>query len=197
MKKTQKWGLPIPNEVLESKGQPRAYWGARAIYAPKRKNLIELIYDQQTLEPEETLYPILLDWANEKGIPWLKEQLKIAKFEKNFRYDAGMFGLIGQHHRGHINIGVWRHDTSDSQYELATPDPNAKWTGSFPIPSPGERVNVIMNQFGTATVIDYSVKSGYLGLRVKPDRLPDWFLKQNPFTSTGTFYGVELRPIKN
>lgn len=196
MKKMQKWGLPVPEDVLAAKGRPRSYWGARGIYTWNDRNPIDLMYDRQTFDPDHTIYPILLDWSVEKGLPWLQKELKsMSNHDRSplFRYEKGMYGIVGQTRGRYVYIGAWRHDTATGRYELTEPDPSAKWTGDFPIPKPGCRVMVTANQFGSSTVIDYSVQDGYLGIRVRPDRLPEWFVKQNPFSVTGTFYGPEMK----
>jgi hypothetical protein len=49
-----------------------------------------------------------------------------------------------------------------------------RWSGDFPIPKIGDRVNVIINDLGTGEVIGYFVEYNFLGLYVRLDHQPEW-----------------------
>lgn len=59
-----------------------------------------------------------------------------------------------------------------------------KWSGSYPIPTIGERVDVLINKLGHGTVESYFVEHGFVGITVKLDAPPDWHRKQ----TAGTHY---------
>jgi hypothetical protein len=68
-----------------------------------------------------------------------------------------------------------------------------KWSNALFPPKVGDRVNVIMNGFGRGTVVDYEVRQGWLGVKVKVDKQPDWNLKQNGKRNEFTFFGAEIK----
>jgi hypothetical protein len=63
----------------------------------------------------------------------------------------------------------------------APPPPEDKvwWSGKQPPPARGDRVIVNFNGFGPGEVMGYFTEHGYLGIYVKVDKHPDWWLKQN------------------
>jgi hypothetical protein len=67
-----------------------------------------------------------------------------------------------------------------------------KWSGEKYPPKVGDRVNVIVNNFGLGTVLDYEVRSGWLGVEVKVDKQPEWNRKQNGIRNVFTFFGAEI-----
>lgn len=64
-----------------------------------------------------------------------------------------------------------------------SPLPTApKWVASadFPTPPPiGARVRVRINGLGVGTVFGYFVEGGWIGVRVLPDVLPEWYADQH------------------
>lgn len=197
MTQVQKWGIPIPKEILQEKGEPRSYWGATGIFQWNKKNPIQLLHNRQWFEPEHAEYPILMDWVHERGLERIREFLRGMTDPDDtpvFRHLQGMYGIVAQPKGGYIYIGAWRHDTDKGQYELEQP-PAATWSGDFPIPESGERVEIVMNKIGPGFVVDYAQVDGYLGVRILPDALPPWFRKQNPHTVTVMAFGKELKPV--
>lgn len=67
-----------------------------------------------------------------------------------------------------------------------------KWSGPPAPPIVGARVFVHMNGFGHSTVVGYYVTHGYLGLIVRPDILPEWFVKNAPDRRVIMVFGNEL-----
>ena len=41
------FGRPVPKEIIEKRGEPVRYWGARAIFHPGTKHPIDLLPDRQ------------------------------------------------------------------------------------------------------------------------------------------------------
>jgi hypothetical protein len=80
------------------------------------------------------------------------------------------------------------------EHLLDHPDtPRGKWSGEKIPPKIGDRVNVIMNQFGMGTVVDYIVRDGWLGVKVKVDKQPEWSRKQSGSMNEFTFFGAEIK----
>lgn len=59
-------------------------------------------------------------------------------------------------------------------------DSDVFWRGPFPIPQPGDIVDITDHKLGKATVIAHRVEDHHLFLVTVPDApLPDWFISQN------------------
>ena len=67
-----------------------------------------------------------------------------------------------------------------------------KWSGIDPAPAIGERVRVAMNSLGYGTVSGYYIEHGYLGVYVKLDNPPAWYVNQNGRSVPATVFGAEL-----
>lgn len=52
------------------------------------------------------------------------------------------------------------------------------WTNKV-LPQIGARVRVTFNGLGTGTVVAYFREAGYIGVEVRPDKRPDWHIRQN------------------
>ena len=67
------FGRPVPKEIIEKRGEPVRYWGARAIFHPGTKHPIDLLPDRQGCHCAEGLDSTpLLDWLNTKGMKELQ-----------------------------------------------------------------------------------------------------------------------------
>jgi hypothetical protein len=65
------FGLPMENVTT--------YWGARAIYKPHDKYCkIDILYDRQSCLGEKADRDELVEWLNDKGMPWLKANCKMS-----------------------------------------------------------------------------------------------------------------------
>jgi len=53
------------------------------------------------------------------------------------------------------------------------------WTGKGPVPAIGDKISINFNSLGSGVVERYFVEDGYLGVRVKLLKRPDWHVKQN------------------
>ena len=76
---------------------------------------------------------------------------------------------------------------------LLDSSPKGKWSGGKEPPKIGDRVTVIMNQFGSGTVVGYFVRQGWLGVKVKVDKQPEWSKKQSGSMNEFTFFGAEIK----
>ena len=70
------------------------------------------------------------------------------------------------------------------------------WAAKVPPPPVGEKVRVSMNGLGEAEVVGYFSMGGYLGLRVKLDNPPEWYIKQNKGNVVGSIFGPEFKPLE-
>lgn len=83
--------------------------------------------------------------------------------------------------------------TAPNIYRSNTP-PVGVWSGAFPLPAIGTRVEITFNGFGAGEVVGYFREFGYVGVEVKVDKRPDWHIKQcgdkhpNPMV-----FGIEIK----
>jgi hypothetical protein len=96
-------------------------------------------------------------------------------------------------------------DTSFGMYTEANGSP-LKWSGRYPLPDVGARINVHMNGIGAAIVHGYFESEGFLGVMAKATRPPAWLRKQlakdknNPDAlpwrreGISCFFGTEIEP---
>lgn len=70
------------------------------------------------------------------------------------------------------------------------------WAGKVAPPPVGEKIKVNMNGLGNADVVGYFSQEGYLGLRVKFDNPPEWYVKQNKGNPVGHVFGPEFKPLE-
>ena len=68
-----------------------------------------------------------------------------------------------------------------------------KWGGKAPPPAIGAKVTVAINMIGTGVVLSYFEAEGFLGVLVKPDTPPEWYVKQNGAASPCHVFGAELK----
>jgi hypothetical protein len=74
-------------------------------------------------------------------------------------------------------------------------DPH-KWSGKNDPPALGEHVIVRTNNIGPGTVTGYFAQYGWLGVLVKLDNPPGWWLAQNPERPLAHIFGIELDPVE-
>jgi hypothetical protein len=72
---------------------------------------------------------------------------------------------------------------------------SGKWSGPHLPPKPGSRVKINFNGLGTGEVVNYFSESGWLGIRVKLDKEPDWRKKQATAGKLAMIFGAEFSPI--
>jgi len=73
--------------------------------------------------------------------------------------------------------------------------PGTTWFNPNPPPAIGARVKANFNKLGEATVTGYFTEGKYLGLLVKFDNPPAWYVKQNKGNQTGHLFGPEFELI--
>jgi hypothetical protein len=206
------FGFNIPQAVIDKRGQPRSYWGARAIFQPQLKNPIDLLPDRQTWNPTPAnKHPLLRPWLDNEALPWLRQQIK----EKGIgsgssevliyhRTKHENYTLMASPQRsyGYLYIGAWRYDPVGDDpgkllgsYELLEPTEGKKWSAGFPIPKIGDRVIATVNSLGLGTVLDYFWESDFQGIRLELDTAtePEWHKKQCPNDPTAMIFGAEAR----
>lgn len=192
------WGLPIPKEVLDARGEPRAYWGARAIFKPNSSHPIDILHDRQNYTPEGRQHSLLLNWLNHEVMPDLRKDVKklTTMSDGVLEYNRGTMYYLRASPKssaGYLYIGAWRYDAAEATYENDEPTPGKKWSGTFPIPPKGTRVNIKMNQFGPGTVYDYFTEYDWQGVRVILDKQPKWHAEQNPGQNWAMVMGIEMQ----
>ena len=67
-----------------------------------------------------------------------------------------------------------------------------QWSGKSTPPALEQEVNVTMNGLGYGVVVDYFVASGYLGIKVRLNAPPAWFVKQNGGNVLANVFGAEI-----
>jgi hypothetical protein len=82
----------------------------------------------------------------------------------------------------------------------------AEWVSHYPPPKIGDRVKITFNKFGSGEVVDFRIVDGFLGMFVKLDNPPKWYINQcrhlerSTFSegndpNFGIFFGTEFEPI--
>lgn len=70
----------------------------------------------------------------------------------------------------------------------------AKWMSDRAIPAIGERVEANMNGLGWGECVGYWAEEGYLGVMVKFDDPPAWYLKNcDGKNDPGVLFGPEVK----
>lgn len=200
------FGFSIPAEEIIARGTPRMYWGARGIYTPSQRWVLDIPMDRAQFTPDPgNNFSMLGKWVRETGYPQLLEKLK----SHYLPVDSGEvitikqrdYTLMASPQRsyGYLYIGAWRYDpvkdgTLVAQYELGRVPEEKKWSGAFPVPTIGQKVKVTMNSMGTGTVLDYFWEHGFLGVRVILDKPPKWFREQNN-SPVAMVFGTEILQV--
>jgi hypothetical protein len=76
-----------------------------------------------------------------------------------------------------------------------------KWSGKAAVPAIGTRVNVTINGLGQGIVEAYFIESVYLGVYVKLENPPAWWVKQTAGKTFGRrtgcamVFGAEIEPV--
>ena len=83
-------------------------------------------------------------------------------------------------------------NTGSKNYDL-------KWSGDF-IPMIGDRIYVSVNSIGYGKVVGYFQEDGYLGVEVKLEDPPEWWIRnQEEFKNTRMLcyvFGAEIKRKK-
>lgn len=89
---------------------------------------------------------------------------------------------------------IWEGPADD--HDLVNESDPYKWSGDGPPPAIGAHVKIYMNKLGTGTVTSYFAEYGWLGCKVKLDKPPVWWKKQNPSKPDAHLFGLDLFPRK-
>jgi len=95
----------------------------------------------------------------------------------------------------------WSDGTVGERKLLNETDPY-KWSGTKPPPAIGETVKIYCNKFGKGVVVSYFAEYGWLGLLVKVNKPPKWWIEQtkargkDPKTTNVHVFGIDLEPRK-
>lgn len=173
------WGLAVPKDIIESKGNPAGYWGARAIFRPSQSNPIDLLHDRQSIDgvTEE-----LLEWLNSIGLHLLRRHVLDLNTSDNklVHIKDGKFNIVANPNGsyGYLYIGAWFYWPDNCVYNQTTIDPNAKWSGKIPIPEIGKEIVCKINGQWRGKVVGYFVERGYQGIEVECSEIPEWKQKE-------------------
>jgi hypothetical protein len=193
------FGLPVPQEITDTKGSPVRYWGCRAI---DQGGTLDIVHDRITYNgpewdkalplAERQGLPFIL-WLNRVALPELRAQLPNLPYEQVITVCAeGRQCLVARRAGGYVYVGAWEHHTETCKYDMLH-RPEGRWSGTFD-PNLGDRVEITINGFGAGTVVSYFCEHGYRGVRVKLDRQPKWHREQGqpPYALV---FGAEIREV--
>lgn len=201
------FGRPVPKEIIEKRGEPVRYWGARAIFHPGTEHPIDLLPDRQGCKCADRLdAQPLVDWLNKVG---LKELRNMRAF-KNLSSDSdemvefkdGQFTIQCSPQRsfGYLYLGCWQYWSDGCKYEQKTADPTAKWSSDkFLVPAIGSKVKASMNGQWEGTVEAYFVEHGYQGIEVdcSAGKTPEFHKRQGGDAKRVLLFGVDLTAVEN
>lgn len=80
---------------------------------------------------------------------------------------------------------------------LLNPDGRNLWSGVGAPPAIGTRVRVSMNSLGEGVVVAYFVAEKFLGVRVRFDAPPAWYLAKNGADCPGHCFGAEIEVLES
>ena len=200
------FGRPVPTEIVEKRGAPVRYWGARAIFYPRRKHPIEILPDRQQCQCADGLDPKpLLEWLNTVG---MKELQKLRDFKlltgdssAVVQFSDGEFTVQCSPNAsfGYLYLGAWQHWPANCLYEQKTPHPTAKWSSDkFPVPAIGARIKANFNGPWEGAVSGYFVEYGYQGVEVdcSQGKWPDFYKRQGGDAQRVLLFGADLTAVE-
>jgi hypothetical protein len=196
------FGLKVPQKTIEANGSPIRYWGCRAI---ENNGVLDIVHDRisykgpefdTTLSQEEWSCLPFIWWINHVAMPRLNSTLSDIPYEKEVvieQKEDESFTMIVRRSGGYVYVGAYEYHVNGFKYDLQE-RPEGEWSGTFD-PEIGNRVEINFNGFGTGMIVSYFCECGYLGVRVKLDKQPDWHVKQGqpPYALV---FGAEIKPIE-
>ena len=63
-------------------------------------------------------------------------------------------------------------------------------------PKIGERIKVTINKLGYGMVVAYYIEHEYVGVEVKLENPPEWYVKQNGKGSHALVFGAEIEKLE-
>ena len=122
------FGRPVPREIVEKRGEPARYWGARAIFHPGTKHPIDLLPDRQSCQCAEGLASKpLLDWLNTVGMKELQNMRDFKRLTCDstevVEFKDGQFTVQCSPNAsyGYLYIGAWQYWPENCRYEQKEP----------------------------------------------------------------------------
>ena len=201
------FGRPVPREIIEKRGEPVRYWGARAIFHPGTNYPIELLPDRQRRRCAEGLASKpLLDWVNSKGMKELQNTRAFKRLTSDssevVAFTDGEFTIqcCPNASYGYLYIGAWQYWPKDCLYEQKTPASTVKWSSDkFSVPVIGSKIKANFNGQWEGVVIGYFVEHGYQGIEVdcSQGKRPEFYQKQGGDPKRVLFFGVDLTAVEN
>lgn len=82
-------------------------------------------------------------------------------------------------------------------YKATGIDHDMKWSGKMSLPSIGDRIYMRINSIGYGSVVGYCESHGFVGLLVKPENPPEWYVKQTKARVAETDKARKLGPDKS
>jgi hypothetical protein len=201
------FGRAVPKEIIEKRGEPVRYWGARAIFHSGTKHPIDILPDRQGCKCAEGLDPKpLLDWLNKVGLKELQKmrafRLLVTDSIEVIDFKDGQFTIECCPHAsyGYLYLGAWQYWPTNCQYEQKTPDPTAKWSSDkFPVPAIGMKIKAAINGQWEGVVVAYFVEHGYQGIEVdcSQGKRPEFHKTHRGDAKRVLLFGVDLTAIGN
>jgi hypothetical protein len=117
-------------------------------------------------------------WFDTVALPKLNEMVsglpndEITTIAETPRYKA-----YARRVGGYVHVGAWevRDEHQYDEYEKPT---EGKWSGKAELPDLGTKIKINFNGLGEGVVHSYFVEHGFIGVRVKLDKQPDWHKNQ-------------------
>ncbi len=200
------FGRPVPNEIVEERGEPVRYWGARAIFHPGTQYPIDLLPDRQGCQCAEGLNSKpLLDWLNKTGLKGLQAMRAFKGLSSNstevVEFTDGEFTLQCSPNAsfGYLYIGAWQYWPEGCKYEQKEADATVKWSSTtFPVPGIGSKITATINGRWDGIVTGYFVEHGYQGIEVDCSRgmCPEFYNRQGGDPKRALFFGVDLTAVE-
>jgi len=164
-------------------------WGARAIFS---NGNIDLLWDRQSTRDADKAFLARVNAV----LPIVRDKAKELRYS-SLAGDVSEVIVLAEHEglmlKGSTNasFGYLYLIAYDRVPTLAEPV-KAKWSGNNPEPpAVGEAVRC---HLGKGLVQGYFVEQGFLGVKVRLDNPPKWFIRQNGKLCPACLFGAELRP---
>jgi hypothetical protein len=195
------FGFPVPQEIVEKRGQPARYWGARAIFHPGMKYPIDLLPDRQSCECGSLDPTPLINWVNKVGLKALQKLPAFRNLSADSRetveFKDRQFTIqcCPNGSYGYLYIGAWQYWPENCQYEQKCPTADVKWSGKMEIPPIGAKVKCNINGRWEGVVTGYFVEHGYQGIECSCSVVPEFFTRQGSDKKRVLFFGVDLTDV--
>ena len=200
------FGRPVPKEIIEKRGEPVRYWGARAIFHPGTKHPIDLLPDRQSCQSAEGLdAKPLLDWLNTKGMKELQNMRAFKRLTSDstevVEFKDGEFTIqcCPNASYGYLYIGAWQYWPDGASTSRRTPTPRRSGAATSFRPGHRPKIKAAINGQWEGVVTGYFVEHGYQGIEVDctGQKRPAFYEKQGGDPKQVFFFGVDLTAVEN